>query len=917
MIYFFGDGEAEGDPARVDRLGGKGASLAAMTRAGLPVPPGFVIDVAACKHYHDSGGQWPGGLEAELKRYVARLESATGKSFGDGAQPLLVSVRSGAARSMPGMMDTILNCGLHAGLAEQVADPAQFWAVYEAFVRQFGRTVAAITDAAFEAAAGSARDSGGPEAGARACMALYERQTGARFPAEPWDALKACVDAVFESWDNERAVIYRRSHGLTSLVGTAVTVQAMFNSEVSGIAFTANPADPLADEMVIESAFGLGEAIVSGDVAPDRFVLDAATHEIKVRAIGRKEHVFAGLGHGGAGSDAVDAESASLTDEQIRELAGVARQVEGYFGHPVDIEWGLEGGRFALLQSRAIRGLEVARELEPARQAEIARLERLAEAEGKSKVWVVHNLAETLEAPTPVTWDIIRRFMAGDGGYGRMYRDFGYRPSRRVRDEGFLELICGRIYADVDRAAELFWEGMPFEYDHEQVREDPRLLEAAPTKFEASRTDGRFLLRLPGTMAAMVRSVRRVKRARRAAVEHFERAVLPGYLDYVRRERAHDLAALSTPALVKKLDERVERVLIEFGNESLKPGFFGGMARAELEAVLVQLMGEERGEQLARTLSSGLDGDPTLEQNQELFEVARGDKSLDAFIEKYGHRAVGEMELSQPRWREEASYLEQIIGSLDTSEGNSPHALHEKNAGIRREAIAKLPETLAEAGGSFLLERITRLVDEVGRLLPYREGGKHYLLMGYELIRQVLVELGRRWAIGEDVCYLQWDELAGFETRRDELTTKVAERKVRWQAYKRLDLPEVIDSRAMEELGRPREIESASELTGQSLSPGVFTGTARIVHSPAEARDLPTDCILICPSTDPAWTALFTTIKGLVVERGGVLSHGAITARDFGVPAVACADATRAIEDGARVRVDGDRGRVTVIGEGG
>ena len=126
----------------------------------------------------------------------------------------------------------------------------------------------------------------------------------------------------------------------------------------------------------------------------------------------------------------------------------------------------------------------------------------------------------------------------------------------------------------------------------------------------------------------------------------------------------------------------------------------------------------------------------------------------------------------------------------------------------------------------------------------------------------------------------------------------------------------MIDSRELDALGLPRQIEAASEMDALSLSAGVVTGTARIIFDPAEATGLPDDCILVCPSTDPSWTALFTTIKGLVVERGGVLSHGAITARDFSIPAVACADATQTIRDGARVRVDGDRGHITVIEEG-
>jgi len=239
--------------------------------------------------------------------------------------------------------------------------------------------------------------------------------------------------------------------------------------------------------------------------------------------------------------------------------------------------------------------------------------------------------------------------------------------------------------------------------------------------------------------------------------------------------------------------------------------------------------------------------------------------------------------------------------------------LHKQNKERREQAMRELPNVLAEWGGSFMREEIEGLAIEAQTLLPYRETGKHYLMMGCDLIRTAIVELGRRWELDSDVFFLHLDELEQLENDRDRLVQEIAQRKVRWQSARLLDLPDVISSDSLDDLGLPRQIDAASELEARSLAAGVVTGTAHIVFDPSDATDLGDDCILICPSTDPSWTALFTTIKGLIVERGGVLSHGAITARDFSIPAVACPDTTQIIKNGVKVRVDGDRGHISIF----
>jgi pyruvate,water dikinase len=181
--------------------------------------------------------------------------------------------------------------------------------------------------------------------------------------------------------------------------------------------------------------------------------------------------------------------------------------------------------------------------------------------------------------------------------------------------------------------------------------------------------------------------------------------------------------------------------------------------------------------------------------------------------------------------------------------------------------------------------------------------------MGYELIRTNLVALGQCLGIGGEVFFLRWDELPEAAAHLD----KIERRKVRWKSVQRLELPDVVNSDDLAGLGEEGPLSSASELKGDAVAAGVATARAAIVLDPREASNLGTDYILVCPSTDPGWTPLFINARGLIVERGGILSHGAIVARDFGIPAIVCPGATRLIKPGQTVRVDGNRGLIHLV----
>ena len=649
----------------------------------------------------------------------------------------------------------------------------------------------------------------------------------------------------------------------------------------------------------------LGETVVSGEVTPDRFVVSRSDVSQMIVEPGHKGAAVFALG---SRMDFTP-ETLSLNQPQVEQLAWLALRVEEFFGHAVDIEWGWHAGRFALLQARAIRGLDVVRDAEIGRQEEVHRLKSLSG--GRRRLWITHNLAETLAAPTPLTWDIVAEFMRGGGGFGRMYQQLGYRPSPEVCEHGFLELICGRIYADPERLAQLFFDGLPLRYELDALVADRSLLDRAPTTFDAQRADGRFLTTLLVNLAAMWRISRRMRRrgdVRSQFVEH----VLPAYLQYVERERARNLAELDERQLLAELKARIVRVLHDFGPQSLRPGFFGGLAYGRLEAWLQQIVGPAEGAALASDLTRALEGDTTFEQDALLYDVACGKAAMAEFLERFGHRATGEMELSQPRWREAPQYLELVIARWRNSATRTPVEIHTDNAARRCAAERELPSVLRSWGGSSFREEIERDLAEARRLLPFRESGKHYLMQGYELIRSAIEDLARRWELGGDIYFLRREELRRWPIESTQLKDQILKRRTRWQAMQRLELPDVIDSSQIDGLGLAQHVAFARELVGRAIASGLATGRARVVFDPLQSK-LEQGDILVCPSTDPGWTPLFLSAGGLVIERGGVLSHGAIVARDFGIPAVACPHATRALRDGDRIRVDGNTGRVHVL----
>lgn len=913
-IHRFWPGGSDTDPARVDLLGGKGAGLAALSRADFPVPPGFTITAACCEHVNRHG-HWPESLEAELRSAMADLEARVGRSFGTGSPPLLVAVRSGAAVSMPGMMDTILNCGLHPGLAPRGAhDAAEFWYSYSEHLRMFLGSVTGQP-------APAAEENEPADAYASRLRSEWLARVGTPFPDDPWTSLRTAINAVFRSWNSERALTYRRHHQVMGVRGTAVNVQSMFPAQRSGVLFTAHPQRPDRREMLLEASWGLGEAVVSGAVTPDVYVLDRDSFHTLETIPGQRPTVELTTPRETTTSD-----EPSLTREQIAIIAELGARVERHFGYPCDIEWGWRDGQPALLQSRAIKGLELVAEQKAARQTVS---EQLASLAGNGPVVLpLHNVAETVAFPQPLTADCLSRLLSPRGGLGQLYRLLGFEPAET--DSSILEFIGGRPYAHPERVAGLFVRGLPLRYDLDQLATDRTTLDGPPRQIYWDDADPFLFLRLPRLLWVLFRASRRERQRGRDALERFQQRVVQSIERQLAAWHGKPWSEYSDEALRAHWRECRDLTLGEWAAESLLPGYLGGLAHARLEAALRTAMGPTDGPAWLARLVSGLDGDLTVTQNETLERVALEDGSLTGFLDRFGHRAVGEMELAQPRWREDSSYLERIVRSNRTMSERSPERSSERSPSVRHErqradrlaAEATWLAALASHGASSLYETFHADLRIAQQLLPCRETGKHHWLRAYERLRAIALEWGRRRELGDQVFFLRESELLGETPTPD--AAALAGRQRRWKACRQLGLPDVLDSRQplFAEVGsaaRGAASGATSSAAGQRefaarpLSAGIVEGIARRIVDPREADELADDTILVCPSTDPGWTPLFTRIRGLVVERGGQLSHGAIVARDFGIPAVACDDALRSIPDAARIRLDAVTGRVTLL----
>ena len=734
-------------------------------------------------------------------------------------------------------------------------------------------------------------------------------------PDELLDALKACWASLW----SERAIAYRETQGIANdRLAMAVVIQEMCEADVSGVLFTVSPLRP--DVAIVESNWGLGESVVSGAITPDSFHISRETGEVMERNIATKREMVTDAGVRQVPDDQQDVPS--LTDTQLQALTQLGMQVETLYRQPMDIEWALSNGQFVLLQARHITTpsspttsptSEVDKaSIEKLRQKEIQVLETLAEADGT--VWCHYNLAEVLPAPLPMTWAIIKKFMSGTGGLGQAYRGLGFHPSENVDNNGILDLICGRIYVNLNREAELYFDGFPFAHDFNTLKQNPQQAMYAQAQTDIKRSTASFWLKLPRHIIRMSKAEMRLRRMRSDFDQVLTTEVFPTFQTEVETERNMPYTVLSDAELVAKFWTWHAKTLDDFAPKALTATLLAGFSLQRLEAALQKSTNETVAKTLASRLISGLSGNLTVETNEKLWQVATRDLALTDFLKDYGHRAVGEFELAVPRWREDTTYLEQVIASLQQE---TPETDGQRHSGRQVEQRASAEQELStllddKASSRKLIENE---LDFTRRYMPFRETAKFYLMLGYEQIRRALLELDNRYELEGGIFYLVPDELEHL-IAGDDFSDTIATRRAERELMLQIELPDVIFSDALVEIGAPVSTEVAETYTGVGVSAGVAQGKACVLLTPTDVHPSDRDYILVCPSTDPAWTPLFFHAAGLVMERGGILSHGAVVAREYGVPAVAnIPNATRLIADGQMLQVDGNHGSVSICSE--
>ncbi|MFB8393933.1 rifamycin-inactivating phosphotransferase [Streptomyces yangpuensis] len=855
------------DETQVAIVGGKAAHLGALSRIeGVHVPDGFCVTTKAFRRIIDTTPSVGGLLD--------RLAHVT-----------------------PGDRETIRM------LSAQIRRAVEATPVPDDLAAEITRALARSGEgAAAYAVRSSATAEDMPTASFAGQQDTYLNVVG---PAAVVRHISRCWASLF----TERAVSYRLRHGIDHrTVHMAVVVQRMVFPDASGILFTADPVTGHRKVATVDAGFGLGEALVSGLVNPDVFTVRDG--EVVSRAISAKQRAVTALPGGGTQEVAIEArrqEEPALTDAQAVRLVALGRRIEAHFGRPQDIEWCLVDGDFRIVQSRPITTLFPVPE----------------SGDRDNHVYVSVGHGQMMTDPMKPLgfsmWQLTALVPMHEAG-GRLFVDVTQRLASPRSRAALLDalgkgdpLIRDALETVLDRGD--FVPPLP---DPDPAGPPPG---PAPAPIETDRAVvGRLIERSRTSLAALEREIRTKSG--------------PALFDYLLEAFEEHKRFVGDPLSMQAITAGMEATwwlndkLGEWLGEKNAADTLTLSApdnvTSEMGLALLDVADVVRPlPEVVAFLRGVEDDDHFLEELAKLTGGPEARDAIEAYLDRYGMRCVGEIDITRPRWRERPGALVPAI--LDNVRNFEPGAAERRFELGRQRARQKEQDVLArlrtQADGDRKAEETKRMIDRVRTFIGYREYPKYDIVSRYSLYKQALMgEAERLVRAGvlserEDVFHLTFQEL--HEVVRSNGTVDpqlVQQREEAFRAYHALTPPRVLTSDGEALTGEYRRDDvPPGALVGVPVSAGTVEGRARVVLDIAEA-DLEAGDILVTAFTDPSWSPLFVGIAGLVTEVGGLMTHGAVIAREYGLPTVVGVEgATRLIRDGQRIRVHGTDGFVEIL----
>ncbi|MFE9401751.1 rifamycin-inactivating phosphotransferase [Streptomyces sp. NPDC006530] len=854
----------EVDETRISMVGGKGVHLGALSRIdGIRVPGGFCVTTDAFRQ-----------VMAEEPAVGDRLErlSQVDPEDREAIRALSAEIR-------------------HA--VEGIAIPDD---IAKAITRALGelgeRTPCAVRSSA------TAEDL--PTASFAGQQDTYLNVVG---PVAVLQHISRCWASTF----TERAVTYRLRNGIDHrTVHMAVVVQEMVFPQASGILFTADPVTGNRKVATVDAGFGLGEALVSGLVNPDVFTVRDG--EVVSRTISAKQRAIEAVPAGGTREVEIASqrqEEPALTDAQALRLVEIGRRIEAHFGRPQDIEWCLVDDDFRIVQSRPITTLFPVPETD----------------DGENHVYLSVGHQQMMTDPMkPLglsVWQLTAMAPMREAG-GRLFVDATRRLASPASRASLLDIV-GR--------------GDPLTRDALETVLDrgdfiPSIPDASPGHPGAVLPTASI-----ETDPAIVTEAIERTRASLAALERDIRTKTgPELFDYLLEAFQEHKRVLGDPLSLQVIMAGMEATwwlndkLLEWLGEKNAADTLTLSApdniTSEMGLALLDVADVIRPHPEVVEFLQGVEDEDFLDELAERAGGAEARDAIEAYLDRYGMRCAGEIDITRPRWRERPSTLVPAI--LDNVRNFEPGAAERRFEQGRQKAWEKEQDVLSRLralpDGDQKADETKRMIDRVRTFIGYREYPKYGIISRYFVYKRALMAEAERlveagvMAAPEDVFYLTFQEVHDVVRSNEVDEGLILQRKDAFRSYLALTPPRVLtsDGEALDGAYR-RDNVPAGALVGLPVSAGTVEGRARVILDMADA-DLVAGDILVTTFTDPSWSPLFVGIAGLVTEVGGLMTHGAVIAREYGLPAVVgVAQATRLIRDGQRIRVHGSDGYVEIL----